>query len=58
MNKRISFIDELLKQYDIALFELSQCYEKNKESIDNAKKIFECKDDFEIKALKEWLRKE
>lgn len=48
MNKRISFIDELLKQYDIALFELSQCYEKNKESIDNAKKIFECKDDFEI----------
>lgn len=48
MNKRLSFINELRKKYDIGLFQLSQCYEKNKESIDNAKKIFECKDDYEI----------
>lgn len=48
MNKRFCFINSLLQKYDIARFELSDCYSKNKEFIDTAKNIFDCKTDYDI----------
>lgn len=48
MNKKFSFINNLLEKYDIAFFEISDCYDKNKEFVDDAKKIFECNNSEEI----------
>jgi hypothetical protein len=48
MDKRLDFINELLKFHNIGIYRLSLCYEENKDFIDNFKQIFDCADDRSI----------
>lgn len=48
MSARFEFIDSLLKKNEIPLFALGKHYEANKDFVDTAIKIFDCKNEKDI----------
>ena len=48
MNKQLLFINTLMKKYNIDFNTLQECYEENKDTIEQLKAIYDCNTEHDI----------